>query len=62
MDVLIIYKGWDSLDKEKDAVAVNMLNAFISQVDAQTGKKISEDAGLMLIAYATNIIASLSQE
>jgi len=35
------------------------LNAFINQVEAQRGKKISEEAADMLIAYANNIISKI---
>jgi len=45
-----------SIDKGKDKAAVNQLTAFIKFVTAQTGKKISEEAAELLIAYAQNII------
>jgi len=48
-----------SLDKGEDGAAINMLNAFINQVEAQRGKKISEEAADMLIAYANNIISKI---
>ena len=48
-----------SIDKEKDDTAINQLNAFINEVGAQRGKKISEEVADMLIAYAQNIIAQI---
>ena len=48
-----------SLDKENTQTAINQLEAFINQVKAQRGKKISEEDADMLIEYAMNIINSL---
>ncbi|MBU4480183.1 thrombospondin type 3 repeat-containing protein [Patescibacteria group bacterium] len=48
-----------SLDKEKAKTAINQLQAFINEVNAQKGKKISEEIADMLIAYANNIIAKI---
>jgi hypothetical protein len=48
-----------STDKDKICTAINQLEAFKSHVDAQTGKKISIEAALMLINYADNIINNL---
>lgn len=48
-----------SIDKEKDQVAINQLNAFINEIEAQRGKKISEEAADMLIQYALNIISQI---
>lgn len=48
-----------SIDKEKDEAAINQLNAFINEVTAQRGKKISEEVADMLIDYAQNIIAQI---
>ena len=45
------------LDKEKDTAAINVLQAFINQVEAQMGKKISEEAADVLISYANSIIS-----
>lgn len=47
------------VDKEKDEAAINVLGAFINQVEAQSGKKISEETADMLIAYANNVIAQI---
>lgn len=51
-----------SLDKEKDNAAINQLQAFINEVNAQRGKKISEEVADMLIAYANNVIARIEAE
>ncbi len=48
-----------SLDKGNDEAAINMLKAFVNQVEAQRGKKISEEAADMLIAYANNVISQI---
>ena len=48
-----------SIDKEKDQAAINQLNAFINEIEAQRGKKISDDAADMLVQYALNIIAQI---
>ena len=40
--------------------AMNILNAFINEVQAQKGKKISEENADMLIQYALNVIKLLS--
>ena len=48
-----------SVDKDADNAAINKLNAFINEVNAQRGNKISEEAADMLIAYIQNIIAQI---
>lgn len=48
-----------SLDKTQDDAAINQLQAFINQINAQRGNKISEEAADMLIAYANNLIAKI---
>ena len=48
-----------SVDKDANEAAIGQLEAFINQVEAQRGKKISEDAADLLVAYAQNIIASI---
>lgn len=40
--------------------AMNILNAFINEVEAQKGKKISEEDAEMLAQYALNVIKRLS--
>ena len=49
----------DSLANEEDKGATNQLRAFIKQVKAQRGKKISEEDADALIEYAENIIDSI---
>jgi hypothetical protein len=39
--------------------AINMLNAFINEVEAQRGKKISEEDAGMLIQFAQNAISQM---
>ena len=51
-----------SVDKEKDAAAINMLEAFINQIEAQRGKKISDEAADMLIAYANSVIVQIEAQ
>jgi hypothetical protein len=48
-----------SINKENDDAAINMLNAFINQVNAQREKKISVEAADMLIKYANNVITKI---
>jgi hypothetical protein len=45
-----------SVDKDVDNAAINQLNAFINEILAQRGKKISEDAADLLAAYVQNVI------
>ena len=45
---------------ENDAAAVNSLQAFINSVEAQSGKKISEDDADALITAAQQIIDMLT--
>jgi len=49
----------NSIDKEKDQAAINQLSAFINEVDAKRGSKISDEVADMLIAFAQNIIAQI---
>jgi hypothetical protein len=45
-----------SQDRQRDEAAVNALNAFIHEIQAQAGKKISPEAAALLIQYAENLI------
>lgn len=45
-----------SLEKGNYNVAINQLQAFINEIEAQRGKKISEELAEMLIQYAQNVI------
>ena len=48
-----------SLEKGNTNSAINQMEAFINQVEAQRGKKISEDAADLLVVFAENIIARI---
>ena len=48
-----------SIEDGNTNAGVNKLEAFINQVEAQRGKKISEEEAEMLIKYATNLIDEL---
>ena len=48
-----------SADKENICAAISKVEAFKSQIEAQRGKKISDEAADMLIAYADNVIMEL---
>ena len=50
-----------SIDRDKDNAAIGQLGAFINEVNAQTGHKISAEAAAVLIAYAQNIIALIEE-
>ena len=49
------------LDKGNDNAAINLLEAFINHVKAQSGKKIPEEDANMLIEYANNIIRQIEE-
>ena len=48
-----------SLSKENICTAVNQLEAFKSAIDAQRGKKISDEAADEVITYTDSVIANL---
>ncbi|MCK5560220.1 MAG: hypothetical protein KAJ51_06485, partial [Thermoplasmata archaeon] len=50
-----------SLDKGQDNAAVNQLNAFINEVEAQRGKKLTDAQADELIAAAQSIMGNISQ-
>jgi len=52
----------NSVDKEKDDAAINMLEAFINQIEAQSGNKISTEVVEMITTYVVNIIAQIITE
>jgi hypothetical protein len=52
-----INNALQSADKENICAAVNQFEALINQVNAQRGKKISDDAADQVIAYAQSVIA-----
>jgi len=49
-----------SMEKGNYNAAINQLQAFINKVEAQKGKKISEEMAEMLIQYAQNVIWQIS--
>ena len=51
-----------SADKENIDAAINKLEALIHEINAQRGKKISEDAAAELIVYTESIINWLSNQ
>ncbi|TET99438.1 MAG: hypothetical protein E3J30_04570 [Anaerolineales bacterium] len=51
-----------SRDKGRENAAIGQLEAFIHQVEAQSGKKINEDIAQMLILYAQNLIQQISMD
>jgi hypothetical protein len=51
-----------SADKENIDAAINKLEALINEINAQTGKKISEEAGLEIIEYTNSIISWLTTQ
>jgi len=51
-----------SIESGNTETTINKLEAFINQVEAQRGKKISEENADMLIQYATNLINSLQSK
>tara|TARA_B100001123_G_scaffold213524_1_gene241118 strand:- start:11502 stop:11666 length:165 start_codon:yes stop_codon:yes gene_type:complete len=48
-----------SLERGDDGAAVNQLEAFINKVEAQRGKKISDEDADTLIALAQAIIDAI---
>ena len=51
-----------SSDRDKVCTAVNELGALINHINAQKGKKISEEAATQLIAYVNNVITRFLSE
>jgi hypothetical protein len=51
-----------SATKENICAAVNQIEAFKNQIEAQRGKKISDDAADLLLQYADNLIAQLLED
>jgi hypothetical protein len=49
-----------AFDMGDSTTAVNTLNAFINQVNAQSGKSIDAEHAEHLIAHALNVISDLS--
>lgn len=51
-----------SVDRDKVCTAANQLEAFMNQVAAQTGKKISIDAVGKVIAYVDSVISFIESQ
>ena len=51
-----------SADKESICAAVNKLEALMNEVNAQRGKKISDEATDKVIAYTESVIAYLQSQ
>jgi hypothetical protein len=54
-----IKNAMKSLDKGRENAAIEQLEAFINQVEAQRGKKISDETADLLISYAENLISQI---
>ena len=48
-----------ALTRGQTDVAINLLNAFINEVNAQSGKHIATDHAGMLVEHANKVIAAL---
>lgn len=49
-----------ALDRGQPDVAINLLRAFINEVNAQAGKAIASDHAAHLVGHAQNVIAALA--
>lgn len=49
-----------ALDRGQPGAALNLLRAFINEVDAQAGKSIASDPAGHLVEHAQNVIAALA--
>jgi len=54
-----IENAMKSLAKGRENAAIGQLEAFINQVEAQRGKKISDETADLLISYAENLISQI---
>jgi hypothetical protein len=57
-----IENAWASSDRENICAAVNQLEAFKNQIEAQRDHKISDEAADLLIAYADNLVTQRLSE
>ena len=55
-----VVRALDDLNQNNDVAAINSLEAFINEVEAQRGKKISDAEADALIALAKQIIYQLN--
>ena len=51
-----------SLEKGKDRTAINQLAAFINQINAQCGKKLTEEQADQLVEMASRIIETIQTD
>lgn len=51
----------EAIESEQQDVAINKLNAFINEVEAQSGKKLTEQQASSLVRNANCIIEFLSR-
>ena len=51
----------DSLDRGRDNTAVNQLESFVNEVEAQSGKKLTTEEADELIAAAQEVIDNILQ-
>jgi len=56
-----VVKARDDVNENSNVAAINNLEAFINEVDAQSGNKISEEEAAYLIALAQEIIDLLTE-
>lgn len=49
----------DSLQAGRNTTAINQLNAFIDEVNAQTGENITQQQAQVLTAFAQGIINAI---
>ena len=52
--------AYSSTGRDQVCIAVNQLEAFVGQVNGQTGKKISAEAATQVIDYAQSLVAYLT--
>lgn len=57
--VSLLNRATKSLSKDDPSGAIDKLNSFIAQVDAQAGKKIPVDVAAELVSHAEMLIASI---
>ncbi len=51
----------EAIESEQQDVAINKLNAFINEVEAQSGKKLTEQQASSLVRNANCVIEFLSR-
>ena len=53
--------AWDKVNKGQGAVAINMLNAFINECEAQRDKKLTSEQADELISIGQCAILSMAE-